>query len=348
MKKIPILLLVVIFGSSCSKELTSNYKTIQNTNTDTLQFVSIPTFPASVVHVLHREYVLANPDVELTSELMNQDYKDHMETRLYQLFPDAAFSGLMDYTDGILGPIIEGFGSYEDSIDIYDSDTIPNFYSEQSGMNLDSTESYEWMAFDSLAIRWPNNPATLSEILSLDSTMAYNKTQVNWCNVGYAYFLSRIASPWAAFRVWQSIQRAYDRESLYYGGNTGNTEGDAYRHIVWNLLMRRYVGNTIAWATSGANELCGGNNCAGSQMDFHNNYIGRIVKYEAFRDRWNTSPWAWQTWCDNAYVWVHNSSNGIYKGGYWTNAGGTPIISCSAIRTDQKNTSDNKYIYLKQ
>jgi hypothetical protein len=351
MKKIAFVFIINLLLFSCSKEVykpTTSYKTIQNTNSDTLHNFSIPAFPASVIHVLHREYVLDNPELELTSELMDEAYVSHMENRLQELYPGEAYTGMLEYTDDILSSVISNLGSYVDSVDAYDVDTIPNFWSEKNDMNLDSTESEDWVAFDALAAKFPEEPATLQEILSLDSTLSHSgKTQLNGCQFAYAYVLSSYATPWAAFRVYQSGERAKSQEKLHYNNINGvDTEGDAYRHIVWNMLMRRYVGNVIAWTTSGVNEICGNNSCSSRQMDFHNNYIGRVTKYELFRDRNNTGNWAWETWCNNAYTWVSNSNNNVDKSLVWRNSSGAEILNCNQIQSNRSTTSQYMYITL--
>lgn len=338
---------------SCEKRAIDFPEFAIDTNSDTIQFLDVPTFPASVIHVLHREFVISNPDVILTSELLDSNYISHMENRLIQLYPNVAFIGMLNFTDGKLQPIINDLPSYIDTVDVIDMDTIPSLFSEKRELNMDSIESFEWQAFEALAQKYSSSPATLDEILETDSTLfaSSGKTNINWCKITYAYYLSAIATPWASFRVWQSGRRAerMEKKPDYYGSYGTDNKSDAFRHITWNVLMRRYVGNTIAYLTAGANEVCGSNKCSSKQMDFHNNYIGRVSKYSLFRDKQNTKRWQWKKWCENVRTFVNDSNNAVYVGDgrWWDNTNKSETKTCKQIRKDRKTISDYKYIYLK-
>ena len=101
-----------------------------------------------------------------------------METRLIQMFPLTAFSGMMDSADYIINNVIASLPTYTDSVEYIEADTIPNYFSEIQHMNLDSIEQLEWRMFDSLAVMYPRNPAELSQILELDSLLGSNKTEI--------------------------------------------------------------------------------------------------------------------------------------------------------------------------
>lgn len=76
--------------------------------------------------------------------------------------------------------------------------------------------------------------------------------------------------------------RKYSNE-LYLGFGGTNTKKDAYRHAIWSALLARCFGSMtsinhrieFAKAVGDANEVCGKNAKDGSQMDIHNNKIGR-------------------------------------------------------------------------
>ena len=100
------LFLVGILTSSCEKQKVNNPEFAIDTYSDTLQMSGLPSFPASVIHVIHREYILSHPGIVLKSELLDPDYVNHMETRLIQMFPLTAFSGMMDSADYIINNVI--------------------------------------------------------------------------------------------------------------------------------------------------------------------------------------------------------------------------------------------------
>jgi len=139
-----------------------------------------------------------------------------------------------------------------------------------------------------------------------------------------------------------------EKKQDYYGGYGTDNKSDAFRHITWNVLMRRYVGNTIAYLTAGANEVCGSNKCSSKQMDFHNNYVGRVSKYSVFRDKPNTKKWQWKKWCENVRTFVNDSNNAVYVGNgrWWDNLNELETKTCKQIRKDRNTISDYKYIYL--
>ncbi len=44
-------------------------------------------------------------------------------------------------------------------------------------------------------------------------------------------------------------------------------------------------------------------------MDFHNNDIGREVKYEYFRDHWFWDRWDWREWARRVRDYVNDTGN---------------------------------------
>jgi hypothetical protein len=60
-----------------------------------------------------------------------------------------------------------------------------------------------------------------------------------------------------------------------YGKNGYQDNSDAFRHCLWNALMKQSIGATAAekWATAHEYNSYG----IDKQMDLHNNYIGRSI-----------------------------------------------------------------------
>lgn len=93
--------------------------------------------------------------------------------------------------------------------------------------------------------------------------------QVNPVEVGEAL----VALPmigWKAYRVWQSVDRARQKSQQFYPHLAyDDTQRDAHRHILWNMMLRRYVGRYWADQIGDYHER----NSVGAAhvMDLHNN-----------------------------------------------------------------------------
>jgi hypothetical protein len=90
----------------------------------------------------------------------------------------------------------------------------------------------------------------------------------------------------AAYAMAQAKYKSEDSAKNNYGLlGTSNTRRDAYRHIVWSALLAQYYPSissknkalNFAKDVGNANEKCGDNLVDGSEMDFHNNTIGRKI-----------------------------------------------------------------------
>lgn len=69
-------------------------------------------------------------------------------------------------------------------------------------------------------------------------------------------------------------------KSIYTTGSLSNGNGDAYRHILWNTLMRNYTTKAYAEKFATAHEEGTANNPAiQKQMDLYNNEIGRGLTF---------------------------------------------------------------------
>ena len=116
---------------------------------------------------------------------------------------------------------------------------------------------------------------------------------------------------WAGYKIYRaqkSADRAFQKADEYFPTlNGADDKKDAFRHIFWNVQLRRWLTAGDAWYLSTRHEDSGaydqygnkyGDNPANSKvMDLHNNAIGHHYKYHHFRadriwDRWNTDKWS--------------------------------------------------------
>lgn len=85
----------------------------------------------------------------------------------------------------------------------------------------------------------------------------------------------------------------------------------------------------VYYETSNPNAPCD------KYMDWHNNYVGRVTKYDDFRISTN-----WETWGVKVKNFIDNSNNGIKMN--WNTS--TPKAT---VKKQEKKASDTKYIYWK-
>jgi hypothetical protein len=78
----------------------------------------------------------------------------------------------------------------------------------------------------------------------------------------------------------------------------------------------------------------------GRVMDFHNNDIGREVKYEYFRDHWFWDRWDWREWARRVRDYVNDTGNAEFIQEWKT---GNPSESEAWAR--QQYVPKWKYIY---
>lgn len=286
--------------------------------------------------------------------IQNSGYIAHLESRLIDLYPGDAYVGVIADSDSLLLAAIAAAPTYVDTMEFVESDTIPTHNMEANILALDSTESILWHDYETLAQGFAQgNPADLEDILGVQGSgkAQLTLTQAIFSPIGIA---SGVTVAWTAFRVLQCANRAEDRADNYYKNLAGGeTIRDAYRHITWQMLTRRYCGKTTAWFVGWAHEQKSGNNCASKNMDFHNNLIGRAKKYHQFRQVSSTNPWQWKKWCKNIHDYTEFYQNSIYVDGDWTqwdalNGTFSMIKTCSDIEDDRKtNFSKYRYIYIR-
>ncbi len=142
--------------------------------------------------------------------------------------------------------------------------------------------------------------------------------------------------PYAFYRVLLSKQRAERQAQHFYGTDTNSgKQGDAFKHMYVNLLLRAYTSKEIAafvmddiWENWHINAPCD------RYMDLHNNQIGRHLRYWDFHQ--NTDDWT--EWGTNVHLFVQDSTNSSFK--HWDKET-VPF----KILHDSRSTPQTKYIF---
>ncbi|HEX8271569.1 MAG TPA: hypothetical protein VF615_02890 [Longimicrobiaceae bacterium] len=131
--------------------------------------------------------------------------------------------------------------------------------------------------------------------------------------IGYVYWRARVTQ-----------ERAENRSTaLFPGLGRDNTQRDAHRHIFGSVMLRAYVGEAVAHAITDYHESTNANLPVGHVMDYHNNDLGRSVKYKHFRGNFFTDFLQWENWSGRVYRYVTDPRNGEYIPGWEANPAAT-------------------------
>jgi hypothetical protein len=148
---------------------------------------------------------------------------------------------------------------------------------------------------------------------------------------------------WKAYRIDQASKRAIARSAYYYPHLAAtDTKRDAHRHILWSMMLRRYVGATVAKSLTDYHER--DSSGAGKAMDLHNNDIGRSYRYNRFRSHWLWDRWDWPEWALRVRDYINNEAeNGTYIPEWATNP---PTTEQAWDR--EASVPNARYIYFRQ
>lgn len=143
-----------------------------------------------------------------------------------------------------------------------------------------------------------------------------------------------------AWRIHQSVGRAREKSLQYFPQDESSTQRDAYRHIFWNMQMRRYAGAFTAKVIADGYEARGNNEPRDRVMDLHNNDIGREVRYRAFRGHLVWDRWDWREWAEKVRNYMNRPENAEYIPEWVTSR-----PSLDAAKAREQLVPAQKYIY---
>jgi hypothetical protein len=165
--------------------------------------------------------------------------------------------------------------------------------------------------------------------------------QSPWLLAGAAASLGYIGYVYWRARVTQG--RAENRSTaLFPGLGRDDTRRDAHRHIFGSVMLRAYVGEAVAHAITDYHERTSFNFPVGHVMDYHNNDLGRSVKYKHFRGNFFTDFLQWENWSGRVYRYVTDTRNGEFITGWFENGSGT---TWDAAWSRESAVPRWKYIY---
>lgn len=146
-----------------------------------------------------------------------------------------------------------------------------------------------------------------------------------------------------AVRALFAYHRAKSAAASYYPNlDPGDTRHDAFRHVYASVMLHRYCTSSVAKMITDANEW-GNPNWGARVMDYHNNDLGREVKYRHFRGHWFWDRWSWGVWGHNVRRYINDPLNGAFTPSLLD-----PTLSESAARSIRNSVPAMKYIYIRE
>lgn len=298
----------------------------------------IPLFSPEVLYVIAREY-------ELRSDTAEETLADYADDRLMQLYPHEAYRGV---SAKLFGPFVVENRPFNRQISmgmeynfVAENDTLHPFISQTDEAEFMALSADEKAHFDFLnALAHGTAPITLEQLAVADSIGRDSLGVLpgaSWLDNENSFLAGLLPNgAFLFYRTLQSKSRAELLAQRYYGEKTKNGHrGDAFKHLLVNVLLHRYLGEAAAtlimdvyWEGQGTNAPCD------KYMDLHNNYVGRHARYHAFVDGGTD----WESWARRVLVFIEDETNAVYQD--WNKS-----MTIMQIRQSEQNTDKTKYIY---
>jgi hypothetical protein len=94
-------------------------------------------------------------------------------------------------------------------------------------------------------------------------------------NTTFAERLWLYAHPVTTLKIRDCTQQAFFQEKVFFGENSEDDEGDAFRHCYWSALLTRDIGQDYSGFFTSLHEERDDNPEDRKTMDLHNNGVGR-------------------------------------------------------------------------
>jgi hypothetical protein len=173
--------------------------------------------------------------------------------------------------------------------------------------------------------------------LDFDSSLVCTMPQTSFTS-GENLLISAMLSSGSTvfYRIYLCKRRAEVLAYNYYKCDTKlGKKGDAFKHILVNVLLKHYTSESIAYAVMDLYWENRGNNApCDTYMDLHNNYVGRIKYYDYF----TMGTDDWEQWGTRIHSFIESPSNSVKK--TWT-----PLVPANEIKKEESLTNKSKYIY---
>lgn len=365
MKRMLFFIVVGLCLYSCrAKQMLPQTPVAETTPIVEVDTTKIPEFPAEVVYLLAREYEALHDETKQkyhteVAKSVREDsasMSDYLEKRLIQLYPNLAYKGMMKKLTFLSQNIIpekrkKEFSQPTIEFNFSKKNSTESFHAyisdddEVRFMNMTDEEEKIYRALNALAddslffslrdlqqLAIGDSASQAKRELLSDSISLFLKE-----NLTIPLILSGGGS-YIFYRIMQSKARAeYVSEHFYPEKTKYGMQGDAFRHIFVNVMLKRYTTEALAWLVMDIYwEKVGNNAPCDLLMDLHNNNVGRAAQYQTFRGKY---PYDWQQWANNIERFINDTTkNATYKN--WNQE--MPLF---LIKQDQNSVDENSYLY---
>gem|GEM_PF-3381754 len=196
----------------------------------------------------------------------------------------------------------------------------PTLQEEIQTLRMTQPEKDEMYYYESIAWQTENGYQPVSSTSSRDELIraaGRGRRSVSGPTIQSPWVMGTVAAlGFGGYIYWRAHvarDRAEDMSAEAFPNvHRDNTQRDAHRHIFGNVMLRAYVGETITGAITNHYEQSHPNAPVGHMMDYHNNDLGRSVKYKHFRGHFFYDFLQWENWSKRVYRYVTDTRNGEY------------------------------------
>lgn len=339
-----LLLTLCILLTACSTTQVVQFAPPQpiNPKADT---TLLPTFSGEVFYILGREWeaIYDSTSAKYQSpkaQLLRADsitMAEYIEQRLIELYPEKAYNGYVQKIEQIVQTLLQHTESQQQIANFARAELAFNTNDSIFPLSTTPNEQHFTYLLDSIALspQWTNR----STLDSLDTEWFEEEnallSMMLWRGSRFFY------------RIIQSKARAEKMAEYYYGEQTNSgMQGDAFRHIYVNVLLRSYVGEWVGhvvmdlfWEIVKPNAPCD------RYMDLHNNRIGRQTLYHDFvypeEGAQCNQVRDWLQWAEQVQQFVQDSANSHLP--QWDKE--TPTF---IVQPEAQQINPTQYIYWKK
>ncbi len=340
------------------KQATVSQVSQPATHTSKPDTTLIPAFSGEVLYLFGREYVAIHDSL---SHKFHHPYAarvrheqrsmmDYVEQRLQEWYPDIAYKGMVQKWNQIalmIANVPDNAVQLFVNREFGKQRTNGQFYHAASDMEeavmLQMTVE-EQAFFDQLNRLATADTFALRNSLPQASYAIEREISQNFTPDIHESFeqeniltsLMLAGGPYALYRVLLSKQRAERQAKMFYGADTNSgKQGDAFKHMYVNVLLRAYTSKEIAkFVMDDVWELWHVNAPCDRYMDLHNNQIGRNLRYWDFHQNTND----WKEWGKSVQQFVQDSVNSSFK--EWDKE----TVQFKVLQ-DSRNTPETQYIF---
>ncbi len=353
-----LLLLVGLTACHTKKKVVTAQANSESILTQQPDTTLIPAFSGEVLYLFGREYMAIHDSLSPKFNHPNaarvrathQTMADYVESRLREWYPEVAYAGMIDKWHQIALQIAN----------VPDADVqlfVNREFDRQSAQgnfqhSTSDAEEKEFLRLTTEELVFFNqlNALATAESFALPQALPHASYATerelsrtftpdimeSFERENVLTSLMLAGGPYALYRVLLSKQRAERQAKAYYGEDTGSgKQGDAFKHMYVNVLLRAYTSKEIAafvmddiWEKWHINAPCD------RYMDLHNNQIGRRLRYWDFHQ--NTDEWT--HWAENVHRFVQDSVNSSFKDWNYETVQFKVLYDC-------RNTPAEQYIF---